>query len=115
MTLSLYGFRVLFILLYVVAVIVSVLRRERLGTAMLPAVLGFAILCCASSISTLILYWQIHVASSGQEIRDVAYMLGFLTVTAQAMGIAGALLVVIAVFSGRSKVAATPSNRWGGP
>jgi hypothetical protein len=102
-SLSLFGFRALLLLVYLVVTLGVLMRRRQLGEAALPGALGFGVLATGSLVSSSALYWQVNAVSHHESIRNIALMLGILTYVAQALAIIGTMLVAAAVFLGRPK------------
>jgi hypothetical protein len=112
---GLYGFRVLLLLVYIVAAVTAVARRRQLGEAALPAALGFGVLAAASVASAVALYLPLSAAAHGESVRSITLVLGVLGYVTQASVVVGAVLVAAAMFLGRPRVRATSSNPWSGP
>jgi hypothetical protein len=115
LALGLYGFRLLLLLVYVIAALAAVVRRTQLGEAASPAAFGFGVLAIASVASGVALYLPLNAVAHHESVQSISPMIGILGYVGQALAFIGEVLVVAAMFLGRPKVGATPNNRWSGP
>ncbi len=90
-------FRTPLLIVYLVALVLAVRRRQALGEVALFAGLGFGALAFSSLVSAGFMYWQITSFARGASADEIAGATGYLGF-AHLAELVGAVLVIIAVF-----------------
>lgn len=91
-------YRIPFLLIYVVALVVAIRRLGTMGDAALLAAIGFGFLTAGWVLTTVFMHIQYTETARGTSMQEVAHFAAIFVPAAQLSSLIGTALVAMAVF-----------------